>query len=212
MRQRKTKNIEEKLNSYEEIWVKSPNKEKGNWNRLFFNDNPIYLEIGCGKGKFISDLSFFYPLRNFVGIEGNQTVALRALNKISGLDVANIKVVAEFLRTPQDWFDEGEVSGIYLNFSDPWPKERHFKRRLTSENYLIGYQKILKAGGIIEIKTDNNMLFDFTLSEVNRKNMEIIDLSRDLHKSQLSARRPMTEYEESFSNKGLEINYLKVKV
>ena len=143
---------------------------------------------------------------------GNQTVALRALSKIRGLGVANIKIVAEFLRTPEVWFAEGEISGIYLNFSDPWPKERHFKRRLTSENYLTGYQRILKAGGIIEMKTDNDMLLEFTLNEVNRKKIEIIDLSRDLHKSELPARRFMTEYEEDFSSRGFQINYLKVKV
>ncbi|MDX9888801.1 MAG: tRNA (guanosine(46)-N7)-methyltransferase TrmB [Anaerovoracaceae bacterium] len=212
MRQRKAKNIEDKLNNYQGLVIKAPEKQKSSWSGTFSEEKPIYIEIGCGKGKFISSLSFFYPERNFLGIEGNQTVALGALKKLQSLEGNNVKIVPEFLRNPEDWFDEGEVSGIYLNFSDPWPKERHLKRRLTSEQYLDGYQRILKARGIIEIKTDNNILFEFTLQEVNRKNFEIMDLSRDLHKSELAAKRFTTEYEENFSNKGLAINYLKVRV
>lgn len=212
MRQRKTKNVEEKLNNYQGLVIKTPEKHKSSWLGVFSEEKPIYLEIGCGKGKFITSLSFFYPEKNFLGIEGNQTVALGALKKIQNSDLENVKIVPDFLRNPEDWFDEGEVSGIYLNFSDPWPKERHLKRRLTSEKYLTGYQRILKAGGIIEIKTDNNMLFEFTLHGVKHKNFEIIDLSRDLHKSELVAKRFMTEYEENFSHKGLAINYLKVRV
>jgi len=212
MRHRKAKNIEEKLNNYEPILVRDPENQKGDWRGVFSDEKPIYLEIGCGKGKFISSLSFFYPERNFIGIEGNQTVALRALDKINNLDIVNIKIVPEFIRNPGDWFGEEELSGIYLNFSDPWPKERHLKRRLTSESYISGYQRILKPGGTIEIKTDNNMLFEFTLKVVESKKLEIAELSRSLHKSELSAQKWTTEYEENFSRKGLEINYLKVRV
>ena len=212
MRHRKAKNIEEKLNNYEGILVRDPENQKGDWHGAFSNEKPIYLEIGCGKGKFISSLSLFYPERNFIGIEGNQTVALRALDKINSLNLVNVKIVPEFIRNPQDWFMEDELSGIYLNFSDPWPKERHLKRRLTSESYIAGYQRILKPGGTIEIKTDNNMLFEFTLKVVESKKIEITELSRNLHKSELSAQRWMTEYEENFSRQGLEINYLKVRV
>lgn len=212
MRQRKTKNIQEKLNRHEGILIKDPAKNKGIWNREFSTLNPIYLEIGCGKGKFISTLSFYYPQGNYIGIEGNETVALRALERITNLELETIKIIPEFIRDPEDWFDEGEVAGIYLNFSDPWPKERHSKRRLTSENYFNGYKKILKAGGTIEIKTDNNILFDFTLDTVRKMKFEIMELSRDLHKSNLLARECITEYEENFSNQGLAINYLKVMV
>lgn len=212
MRQRKTKNIEEKLNSYEEFLAKAPENNKGKWSGLFPEAGPIYLEIGCGKGKFISTLSFFYPERNFVAVEGNQSVALGALKKAKSLNLSNVKIVAEFMRMSEDWFVDGEVSGIYLNFSDPWPKDRHSKRRLTSRNYLAGYQRILKPGGTIEIKTDNNMLFEFTLKEIATMKLEVMDLSRDLHASNLSSKKCMTEYEENFSLKGLAINYLKVSV
>lgn len=212
MRQRKAKNIEEKLDGFKELLVEIPENQKGNWLEAFPQENPVYLEIGCGKGKFISSLSFFYPERNFVGIEGNQTVALRALDKIKKLNLGNVKIIPAFVRNIEDWFSKDEVAGIYLNFSDPWPKERHLKRRLTSEDYLTGYRQILKPGGTIEVKTDNNMLFEFTLQVVNKKKFEIIDLSRDLHNSKISAQKYMTEYEENFSGKGLAINYLKVKV
>ena len=212
MRQRKTKNIEEKLRDYEKIVVRDPADLKGKWTKRFSRENSIYLEIGCGKGKFISSLSFFYPERNFVGIEGNQTVALRALDKISKMNLENISIVPEFIRSPEDWFAEDEVAGIYLNFSDPWPKERHTKRRLTSKNYLAAYQHILKPGGTLEIKTDNNVFFEFTLKTINEMGIEILEMTRDLHKSTLAAKNWITEYEENFSGRGLEINYLKAGV
>lgn len=212
MRQRKVKNIEEKLNGYEGIILQNPENNKGNWGRLFANEHPTYLEIGCGKGRFISSLSLFYPKVNFIGIEGNQTVALRALEKIKALDINNVKIIPEFIRNPEDWFDGGELEGIYLNFSDPWPKERHLKRRLTSKSYLNGYKHILKPGGTLEVKTDNDSFFDFTLQVINSNKIEILEISRDLHKSEFAAKGWITEYEEKFSAKGLRINYLKVRL
>ena len=184
---------------------------KGKWQEMLGN-TPLALEIGCGKGAFITGMAALHPEISFLGIESQKEVCYYAVKKIREQKLPNVKIIFGNAENLCAWFAPGEVAKLYLNFSDPWPKERHLKRRLTSESYIAGYQRILKPGGTIEIKTDNNMLFEFTLKVVESKKIEITELSRNLHKSELSAQRWMTEYEENFSRQGLEINYLKVRV
>lgn len=209
MRQRKVKNIEEKLENCGKLLVEAPIEHRGNWQRIFPLEQPLYLEIGCGRGGFITGIAGKNPDKNFIGVEGHSSVALRALQNIGTQGVENVRIIAEYINDPEDWFAENEISGIYLNFSDPWPKDRHAKRRLTSPKYISSYKKILKPGAFIEIKTDNEQLFEYSVKSVKDAGLIILELSEDLHKSSLDARNVMTEYEKKFQEEGKRIKYLK---
>ena len=134
--------------------VKNYKEYKGKWNELFGNDNEIHIEIGMGKGKFIIDNALKYPHINFIGIEKYSSVLVRAIQKVEELEIDNLRFISMDAEDLEDTFEQGEIGKIYLNFSDPWPKERHAKRRLTSTNFLNRYDKVLKKDGIIEFKTD----------------------------------------------------------
>lgn len=211
MRQRKIKDIDNKLAAYEAFTVEAPAANKGKWQEIFGNQNPIYLEIGCGKGQFITEMAKKYPERNFVAIEGHQSVALRALEKTETAQIANIRFVLEYVKDIRDFFADGELSGVYLNFSDPWPKDRHAKRRLTYGKRLQQYRQITADGGSICFKTDNEGLFAFTLEQIESENLEILEMSRDLHASEFAAENITTEYEDKFAKTGKNINYVKIR-
>ena len=190
--------------------IEAPENCKGHWNQLFGNDKPIYIEIGSGKGQFIRDNGLTYKERNFIGVEGQKSVAFMALRKIDEAKVENVKMVTCFVDHLTEWFEEGELDGIYLNFSDPWPKERHAKRRLTYGPKLLEYCKVCKDTGFIQFKTDNDQLFDYTLSQIEEFGLTVLELSRDLHQSNYVQGNIMTEYEEKFSRSGKNINYVKI--
>lgn len=218
MRQRKVKNEAEKLASYPDYLPEKPEIYKGKWQGLFemkkevaIKGRELYIEVGCGKGKFITDLAEQNPDCNYIGIEGQGSVILRALEKGRSKQLPNLVFIHAYIKDIGDYFDQGEISGIYLNFSDPWPKDRHDKRRLTHRSYLEGYKSVLKKGQFIAFKTDNNGLFDFALEEFQGMDMEILECTRDLHGSDLPARLVTTEYEEKFKAEGKPINYCKVK-
>ena len=141
---------------------------------------------------------------------GQDSVLLRALEKTDEKEIANIRFAHLFVRDIRDLFDEGELSGIYLNFSDPWPKKRHMKRRLTYGEYLLRYRQVIKKDGFIAIKTDNDDLFDFTLEEIQRTGLEIREMTRDLHNSSYKAKEITTEYEDKFRAAGNPIHYVMV--
>ena len=182
-------------------------KRKGLWKEIFVNDWPIRLEIGMGKGRFIMDMAEKYPDADYLGIEKYSSVLLRAIQKMEervekneNLNVRFIRMDAEYIC---DVFEEGEVDRIYLNFSDPWPKDRHAKRRLESRQFLERYDRILKKDGRIEFKTDNRALFDFAVEEVEASAFKITALTYDLHSDKdLMQGNVMTEYEEKFSSMG----------
>lgn len=183
---------------------------KGKWNALFGNDNPIFVEIGCGKGQFINAQAAEHPAVNFIGIEGQENVILRALEKSGQAQTKNVLYIGKFVNDITEIFIEGELSGIFLNFSDPWPKERHARRRLTHLARLRSCFKALKADGIIQIKTDNEALFEFTLQQIEEGGFRIEEITRDLHASAFTAKDITTEYEDKFSSQGENINYVKI--
>lgn len=212
MRQRKVKNEEEKIAEHHRYLIDDPMDRKGKWQQVFENKNTIFAEFGCGRGQFILTLAEQHPDQNYIAFEGRGTIILRALEKAIKKDLNNIFFVNKYIIDVNDCFEQGELSGIYLNFSDPWPKKRHAKRRLTHNRYLKGYQKILKAGCYIEIKTDNDELFSFTCEEIKNNNMNILELTEDLHRTELEAKNVTTEYEDKFHKSGKNINYCKIQV
>lgn len=187
-------------------YVEDPYINKGNWNKVFNNDNPIYIEIGMGKGKFIVENAIKYPNINFIGIEKYDSVLVRAIQKSNELELNNLKLVRMDAKRIEEVFDH-EVDRIYLNFSDPWPKDRHYKRRLTSYVFLDKYEHIFKNNKYIIMKTDNIDLFNFSLESLTNHGYNIEFMTNDLH-SLNDVDNIMTEYEEKFSNKGIKINKL----
>ncbi|MCF0131570.1 MAG: tRNA (guanosine(46)-N7)-methyltransferase TrmB [Pseudobutyrivibrio sp.] len=185
--------------------INAPKNTKGEWAKsIFSNHNPIHIEIGMGKGKFITTLARNNPDINYIGIERYTSVLLRAVQKVEEDDIPNLRFVCFDAAEIEEIFSANEVDQIYLNFSDPWPKDRHAKRRLTSSSFLDRYDKILKTDGRIEFKTDNKDLFDFSLEEIkNTKPWHIDDYTYDLHNNdKMNEGNVMTEYEEKFSSIG----------
>ena len=180
-----------------------PEGMKGTWKDVFGNDNPVHIEIGMGKGRFISTLAQLNPDINYIGIEKYSSVLLRAVEKQDELQLSNLRFIRMDAENIGDVFAEGEVDKIYLNFSDPWPKDRHAKRRLTSRQFLGRYDGILKADGKVEFKTDNKDLFDFSLEEVKEAGWILEAYTYDLHhEAAMNEGNVMTEYEQKFSEMG----------
>lgn len=210
MRQRKVKNVEERLAEYADYLIENPFLMQGKWKEAFGNDDKILLELGCGKGQFIIAKAKANKELNYIGVEGQQTIILRALEKASKEQTTNIRFMMGFIKDVTDIFEEDELSGVFLNFSDPWPKDRHSKRRLTHKNFLEGFKKVSKAGSILEIKTDNEELFEFTLGQIGMMGFEIIELTRNLHLSECTSKNITTEYEDKFKDFGKKIQFVKV--
>lgn len=186
--------------------IKEPSSYKGCWQELFPSPNPLHIEIGMGKGRFLMNLASVYPDINYLGIERYSSVLLRALQKIEQDPLSNLKFICMDAADITDVFEQGEVSRIYLNFSDPWPKDRHARRRLTSRQFLSRYDSILAKDGHIEFKTDNQDLFSFSLKEIPESGWHLDAFTHDLHHdSLLGAENIMTEYEEKFSSLGKPI-------
>lgn len=260
MRQRKIKDVEEKLDSLAGGRHVDPVVMKGRWQEIFEREQPVYLELGSGKGQFIMALAEAFPERNFIAMEGNHSVMFRALQKAAVKYAGQFEVSPEivtpeeeavrvdslwssdadnrlytvrsnlvfanmYLRTVTDCFAQNELSGIYLNFSDPWPKAKQAKRRLTHTRYLQGYREVLRPGSCLEFKTDNEELFRFSMEEFQRSHLEEVEYTEDLHGVR-EARRTgcaepvpqpflsaqfFTEYEEKFTLRGKPIYYCKVR-
>ena len=183
--------------------IHEPNLQKGNWKAVFENENPIQIEIGMGKGKFLHTLAKLNPQINYVGIEKYSSVLLRAIQKMEEEELPNLVFIRMDAEEIADVFDKEEVDKIYLNFSDPWPKDRHAKRRLPSRQFLARYDQILKKDGRLEFKTDNRPLFDFAVEELGEAGWKAEAISYDLHNdAALMEGNVMTEYEEKFSSMG----------
>lgn len=209
MRRRNVKNAGVRIANHPELVVQNPSDYKGKWNELFQNDHPIYLEIGMGKGKFLKDHALANPMINYIGIEKYESVLVQAVEKTAPLQLSNIKLIVGDANNLEEYFDEKELSKIFLNFSDPWPKNRHEKRRLTYASFLEKYNHILK--GTIEMKTDNRELFEYSLQSFNNQNWEFLKVSLDLHHPSNEEKIITTEYEDRFTEKGNRIYFIEVK-
>ena len=205
MRLRNVKNATEILND-SAYFVKEPSGIKGKWNEEFGDDQPIMLEIGMGKGDFLIGIAEAHPEWNFIGIEKYESVLVRAVQKLDELELKNVRVINIDAIDVHNIFD-AEIDTIYLNFSDPWPKKRHYKRRLTYRDFLIEYDKIFKDNSKVEMKTDNDSLFESTLISLNDYGYKFDEVILDLW----STDKPnvKTEYEIKFSSKGYKIKYVR---
>ena len=183
--------------------IHNPEENKGKWAGVFGNDAPLHIEIGMGKGRFLMDMAKLHPEVNYVGIEKYSSVLLRAVQKLEEEELPNVRLIRMDAEDLENVFAQGELDRIYLNFSDPWPKDRHAKRRLESRQFLARYNQILKKDGTIEFKTDNRALFDFALEEVEAAGWTLKEKTFDLHAdARLNEGNVMTEYEERFSAQG----------
>ena len=189
--------------------VHNPEECKNKWSEVFGNQNRIRIEIGMGKGKFIMQLAKENPEINFVGIEKYSTVLLRAIQKMEVEELPNLVFIRMDAEDINEVFGKGEVDRIYLNFSDPWPKARHADRRLTSTKFFAQYDKVLAKEGVVEFKTDNRLLFEFSLEQVEEAGWKLLAHTFDLHHdASMNVGNVMTEYEEKFSNMGNPIHKL----
>lgn len=210
MRLRKVKDAKEKLLSFSGLVVFNPEDYQGKWNNKFQNSKPIYLEIGMGKGKFILENALKNPDINYIGCELSESILLKAARQIAEFNLRNLLLLNINANQLLDIFNPGEVDKIFLNFSDPWPKARHEKRRLTANSFLDIYQQILSNCGGIELKTDNRNLFEFSVMKFNEYQFKFKDLNLNLHE-QPNLDIITTEYEERFKNLGNIIYYIKVE-
>ena len=203
MRLRKVKGAAEAIQA-SPLVIHDAAAKKGHWTEVFGNSNPIHIEIGMGKGRFLTELARRNPDINYIGIERYDSVLIRALEKREEAEesLSNLFYLCEDAKNVADIFDKGEIARIYLNFSDPWPKDRHAKRRLTSKEFFARYNEILAADGEVMFKTDNRLLFDFSLEQVPEAGWQLKDVTLDLHHSEFAEGNVMTEYEEKFSSMG----------
>lgn len=208
MRMRKKKNCDARMEKCGDILVTNPEDLKGKWNNVFGNDNPIHIEIGCGKGNFVVGMAKKFPNINFIAIEKVRDVIVMAMEKAVAAELTNVRFVDMDAEKLEEFFEYGEISRIYLNFSDPWKKKKQAKRRLTHKNFLDRYKKVLRQGDYIWFKTDNKALFDFSLNSFTSENYKLENISLDLHNSDFKD-NVMTEYEQRFSEAGMPIYRLE---
>lgn len=194
--------------------VQNPKEQKGKWAEVFGNDHPVHIEVGMGKGQFITEMARRNPEINYIGIERYTSVLYRALQKREALEeeIPNLLYLCEDAKDLPEIFAEGEVGKIYLNFSDPWPKERHARRRLTSKEFLARYDQILVPEGVVEFKTDNRDLFDFSLLEREEAGWEMLACTFNLHRDEkMMEGNIMTEYERKFSKLNKPIHKMIIR-
>ncbi len=189
------------LLAYPQYVILNPEDCKGKWASMFGNSNPIHIEVGSGKGRFITGMAAQNPDINYIGIDIQMTVLSYALDRVVEADLPNIKLLQVDGSSLTNYFAPAEIDRLYLNFSDPWPKKRHEKRRLTYKNFLDNYKEILPEKGEIHFKTDNRGLFEYSLVSFSQYGMTLNGVWLDLHASDMED-NVMTEYEEKFSNKG----------
>ena len=194
------------------IAIKQEKEYRGTWNQVFQNEHPIHIEIGMGKGQFLLTLAKQNPEINYIGIERYSSVLLRALEKFDTeefCELQNVRFICMDAMELPEVFEKDEVAKIYLNFSDPWPKARHARRRLTSTRFFAQYEKVLLDEGVVEFKTDNRLLFEFSLEQVEEAGWKLLGSTFDLHHdATMNEGNIMTEYEEKFSSMGNPIHKL----
>ncbi|CAM2988479.1 tRNA (guanosine(46)-N7)-methyltransferase TrmB [Paenibacillus sediminis] len=220
MRLRGKKGIRENLEAQKDLVVLDPKQYKGRWAELFGNDRPIYVELGMGKGQFISGMSIKYPNINFIGIDMYDELIRRASEKAravwneqeEGVTPPNVKLALTNIEQIEEVFAPNEIERIFLNFSDPWPKARHARRRLTHPRFLARYKEILNERGEIHFKTDSQTLFEFSLNSFADFGLQMTNISLNLHRDGINEEHVMTEYESKFVGQGMNIHRCEVIV
>ena len=212
MRMRKKKNCAARIERCGDIRITEPEQYKGKWHEVFGNDNPIHIEIGCGKGAFVTGMAELHPDINFIAIEKVEDVIVMAMEKAVAKELSNVRFMDMDAERLEDFFEKGEIKRIYLNFSDPWKKNKQAKRRLTHKNFLDRYKRVLNNGDYIWFKTDNIKLFEFSLNSFAQENFKLRNITLDLHNSGFEG-NVITEYEQRFLDLGqpiyrLEATYL----
>ncbi len=215
MRMRKKKNLDQRLSACVDLQVEDPLSLRGRWQESFGairedqnSGAPCFAEIGCGKGSFAVGMAQKYPQYNFIAVEKVPDVIMLAMEKAKRAGVDNVRFVMGDAAELCQAFADGELAGIYLNFSDPWPKKRHAKRRLTAPSFLSSYRRILASGGAVVMKTDNDALFEYSLESFSLCGYALSEVDRDIHKNGPMADNVMTEYEQNFHSQGKNINRL----
>ena len=204
MRMRKKKNLDARWERCAAYLIENPEKMKGKWAERFGNSNPIHIEIGCGKGGFVTGMAKMYPDVNFIAIEKVPDVMVMAMEKALDASLNNVLFMDMDAERIEEVFEKGEISRIYLNFSDPWKKNKQAKRRLTHKRFLDRYKNVLNDGDYIWFKTDNKALFEFSLNSFAEENFKMQNITLDLHNSKFEG-NVMTEYETRFSEMGMPI-------
>ena len=220
MRMRKKPGTEEKLAVIGDLLVRKPEDLKGRWCEAFLADQPVHLELGCGKGQFITGLAVRHPELNFIAVEIKGEVILQAIERAEALGITNVRFIHGNVRHLLEWFAEDEIAHLYLNFSDPWPKGRHDKRRLTHHRFLKSYSRILSEKGWVHVKTDNRDLFEFTLNQCLDLDLKLRNISLDLHgilprgkyERRVEEDIITTEYEDRFTRMGMPIYYAEISL
>ena len=210
MRVRNRKGASELLENNPQYVILNPEACKGKWAAIFGNDNPIHVEVGSGKGNFVTGMAAQHPDINYIGIDIQLSVLSYALDKVLAAGLPNIKLLRVDGSSLTNYFADAEIDRLYLNFSDPWPKKRHEKRRLTYKSFLETFQQILPENGEIHFKTDNRGLFEYSLASFSQYGMTLQQVWLDLHASDFEG-NVMTEYEEKFSNLGQVIYRVEAK-
>lgn len=206
MRYRRPKNYREKLNAERgRYYIDNPCEYKGRWREELGGCDSLFLEVGMGKGRFLYEKAKRFPFRAFLGMERLEALLIQSCERAREEEISNIRFIGANAFDLMDYFEEGEVDGIYLNFSDPWKKSYQAKRRLTHIDYLNKYATVSKEGAILEFKTDNRTLFDFSLEQIKHSSYEITYLSYDLHSEPEKKDNILTEYEENFVKEGIPI-------
>lgn len=208
MRMRKKKNCAARIERCGDIRIIDPEQYKGSWSEVFGNDNPIHIEIGCGKGAFVTGMAQLHPDVNFIAIEKVEDVIVMAMEKAVNLGLSNVRFMDMDAERIEEFFEKGEIKRIYLNFSDPWKKNKQAKRRLTHKNFLDRYKNVLNAGDFIWFKTDNMKLFEFSLNSFAQEDFKMQNITLDLHNSGFEG-NVITEYEQRFLDLGQPIYRLE---
>lgn len=210
MRVRKRKGSQEYIERNPQWVVTNPDEWRGKWHERFGNNHPIHIEVGSGKGRFITEMAKAHPEINYIGIDIQLSVLSYALDKVIEADAPNVQLLRVDGSDLTNYFANHEIGLMYLNFSDPWHKKKHEKRRLTYQSFLATYEKILVPNGEIHFKTDNQGLFEYSLASFSQYGMTLNQVWLDLHESDYEE-NIMTEYEEKFSKKGQRIYRVEAK-
>lgn len=209
MRMRRKKNLEPRLERQSAITAAEPETLRGNWRSLCPEAQRVCLELGCGKGRFITQMARLHPENFYIAVERERGAAVMAMEKVANEALPNVRFIVGDIQDFEKWFDCDEIDDVYINFCDPWTKRHREKRRLTHRDFIARYRKAVRRGGHLYFKTDNTELFEFSVLELPEAGMKLNFVTRDLHSEAID--NIMTEYEERFSSQGMKINYLEAE-